>query len=341
MLHGGYILTDSAFAGDDRRRDPTMNNPRPRVTTQLLLRRARALKRHLPAAAAGDDHGVHQARVATRRLREAVPVLATGLKHSKAGKAARKIRRLTRALGTVRELDVTLQLLGHLAQAGTLPRTALEEVRARVMTERDERRAVMLERLGHVKSAKLERRLASVADALQASTDDGWRRVLSSRLLKRSKRLGKAVAEAGQLYAPDRLHEVRIAAKKLRYGIELAADGGVRAAAPLLRPIKRAQDLLGQLHDLQVLQGHVAAVQAGPAADRPGMHAALEAITRHIEESCRHLHGRYLMTATTLNDVSVLVESKVVGELARPRARRPLKMTLRSKPAAAAAAGRR
>ena len=45
----------------------------------LLLRRARELERHLPPAVAGDDVGVHQARVASRRLREAVPVLAIGL----------------------------------------------------------------------------------------------------------------------------------------------------------------------------------------------------------------------------------------------------------------------
>ena len=65
-----------------------MNRPRPRVTTQLLTRRALAFKRHLRAAVEGDGHGVHQARVASRRLREAVPVLATGLKGSKAGKHA-------------------------------------------------------------------------------------------------------------------------------------------------------------------------------------------------------------------------------------------------------------
>ena len=70
---------------------------------------------------AGDDNGVHQARVTSRRLREAVPVLATGLKGSKAGKATRKIRRLTRALGTVRELDVTLTLLDELAQSPEVP----------------------------------------------------------------------------------------------------------------------------------------------------------------------------------------------------------------------------
>ena len=58
----------------------------------LLLRRARELERHLPPAIAGDDTGVHQARVASRRLREAVPVLAADTKSRK--KAERKIRRV-------------------------------------------------------------------------------------------------------------------------------------------------------------------------------------------------------------------------------------------------------
>ena len=71
----------------------------------------------------GDDTGVHQARVASRRLREAVPVLTPGVKGTKAKKARGKIRRLTQALGTVRELDVTLQLLDELAPRDTLPRT--------------------------------------------------------------------------------------------------------------------------------------------------------------------------------------------------------------------------
>jgi CHAD domain-containing protein len=323
-----------------------MNNPRARVTTQLLQRRARDLKRHLPAAAGGDDHAVHQARVATRRLREAVPVLATGLKHSKAGKARRKIRRLTRALGTVRELDVTLHLLGDLAQSGEHPRTAIEEVRARVVGERDERRAAMLKRLDHVNTSKLDRRLASVAEALEKSDDEEWRGVLSTRLLKRSKRLSKAIDDAGHMYAADRLHAVRIAAKKLRYGLELAADGGVPGAAPLLRPIKRTQDVLGRLHDLQILQHHIAAVQAAPGAERPGMHEALESLARHVEDECRHLHGRYLMSAGTLRQACTVIETTLVAEVQRPRvqSRRPLKMkkmTLAAKPSAAAAAGRR
>ena len=110
-----------------------MNARDVRVTTRLLDRTARELRKHLPSAVSGDDTGVHQARVASRRLREAVPVLATGLKGSKAGKARRKIRRLTRALGTVRELDVTLGILDELARVDGVPRSAVEAVRARVV----------------------------------------------------------------------------------------------------------------------------------------------------------------------------------------------------------------
>jgi CHAD domain-containing protein len=308
-----------------------MTPSRGRVTSRLLLRRAKALERHLSAAVAGEDIGVHQARVATRRLREAVPVLATGLKHSKAGKARRKIRRLTRALGTVRELDVTLHLISELTQQGKLPRTALEETRRHVIQERDKRRSVMLERLETVDAAKLGKRLSSVAAALEGTTSEGWRKVLSERLLKRAKRLKEAVVHAGQMYAPERLHDVRIAAKKLRYGVELAADSRVRAARPLVPKLKRVQDLLGRLHDMQVLQTHIAAVQTGAAVGRPGMHDALEQMAAYVEAECRHLHARYLMSVRTIEEVCATVISRVVPDTARPHNRRALKMTLASR----------
>ena len=318
-----------------------MNDSDARVTTRLLQQRARALKRHLPAAVAGDDHAVHQARVATRRLREAVPVLSTGLKQGKVRKAGRKIRRLTRALGGVRELDVTLHLLDELARDGAVPRTALEDVRAHVVAERDRSREVMIARLHDVNADKLQRRLASVAEALEESDDDAWREVLGTRMLKRSRKLRAAIDEAGQMYVPDRLHAVRIAAKKLRYTLELAADSGATTAAPLVRTIKRAQDLLGRLHDLQILQTHVAAVQAGPGTARPGMHQALESVARYVEDACRHLHGRYLGSAGTLRELCEAIPVKVVPQLEKPRARRPLKMGLARKSASATAGGRR
>jgi CHAD domain-containing protein len=300
-----------------------MSSRTPKVTASLLARRARALHRYLPAAIAGDDAGVHQARVASRRLREAVPVLTNGLKHS--GKACRKIRRLTRALGTVRELDVSLHLLDELSASDELSRPALQDVRLHVIEERDRRREAMLGRLAHVKTDKLERRLKSVTEAVELDDSQHWRQALGTRLVKRAKRLAAAIDNAGQLYAPERLHRVRLATKKLRYGLELAADSGISAAAPHVRSLKRAQELLGRLNDLQVLQTHVAAVQAAPVG-RSVPHQGLAAIAGRIEEECRRLHGRYIAQAEALCELAEKVPSQVVPRLARRT--RPLKMGL-------------
>jgi CHAD domain-containing protein len=306
-----------------------MNTRAPLPTALLLQRLARALRRHLPAAVAGEQTGVHQARVASRRLREAVPVLATGLKGSKAGKATRKIRRLTRALGTVRELDVTLSLLDELAVAPDVARTAVEDVRACVVQERDARREVMLKRLSRVDGDNLARRLGQVGDALEKATDEPWRRVLGARLLQRSKRLLSAMDAAGQMYSPERLHDVRIAAKKLRYGLELASGSGIAQAAAHVRTIKRTQDVLGKLHDLQVLQTHIAAAQITGDAARPEPRAALEQLAAHVEGQCRHLHAKYLALSAALREIPAAVRAGIVPDLAQlPRGTRSVKMGL-------------
>ena len=63
-----------------------MTTRTPRVTTVLMSSRTRTLKRQLTLAVEGDDRGVHQGRVATRRLREAVPVLTKGVRSAKSKK---------------------------------------------------------------------------------------------------------------------------------------------------------------------------------------------------------------------------------------------------------------
>ena len=305
-----------------------MSSRTPKLTSSLLTRRVRALHRYLPSAAAGDDHGVHQARVASRRLREAVPVLACRLKGSKAGKANRKIRRLTRVLGEVRELDVTLHLLDELSSSDELSKAALQDVRLHVMAERAEKREAMLSKLGEVNGAKLDQRLHSVSEAVALDDEQTWRQELGRRLLKRAKRLATAVNQAGQLYAPEHLHQVRITAKKLRYGLELAADGGLPAANSLVRTLKRTQDNLGRLHDLQILQAHVAAVQAAPAG-RASPHEGLGAIAGRIEEQCRRLHGKYVAQAEALRELTATVTAVLVPRLALRTRQLKMKMPVR------------
>lgn len=306
-----------------------MTRSNPRVTIVLLARRARTLKRQLKLAAAGEGRGVHQARVASRRMREAIPVLSSGLQGTKAGKARKKIRRLTKALGAIRELDVSLGLIDELSRRETLPRAALEQVRAHVVRARDARQPIVEKRLARVNVAKLDRRLNSLSESLQTADADHWRGALAKRLVKRSKRLQEAVHAAGKMYEAERLHRVRLATKKLRYATELAAEMGTPEAARPVQSFKRMQDLLGRLHDLQVLHSHVAAVQADPPTTTVA-DASFEQIARSIEEECRHLHARYVAAVPTILAAIDQIRVSVIPRLLPPRVRksRVLKMDL-------------
>lgn len=312
-----------------------MNRPSPLV--RLLERRTRALRRQLSAAIAGKDVGVHQARVASRRLREAVPVLTEGLQHSKSGKAQRKIRKLTQALGAVRELDVTLHLIDELGERPGVPRTALGEVRALVIEDRERRRVVMLDRLERVDTDKLARRLQAVRHALLHPTPShNWRGALALRIATRARRLDKAIEDAGQIYAPEALHQVRIAAKKLRYALEIADESGAAPCGESLRVIKRVQDALGRLHDLQILLHHVAAVGAAPRGRRSTPDAGLAVLSRVIEDECRHLHGRYAALQPQLHEAVEAARREIPLRLTpRGRAARSIKMNLAAKRRAA------
>jgi CHAD domain-containing protein len=321
-------------------RHPTTIRPKVPVTTTLLLRRARDLERYLPSAIAGDDVGVHQARVASRRLREAVPVLADPSRLRK--KAEGKVRRVTNALGTVREMDVTVTILDEFARGPGIPRDALEDVRTHVIAERDRRREVMLDRLRKINAAKLTRRLEEVALLSQAIVPAEWRRHLSARIEHRAKRLGAAIQAAGQIYAPEQLHAVRIATKKLRYALEVAADARVAPVRPMLATLKRAQDTLGRLHDLQVIEQHVAAVQALPPTRRGADDGGLDVLAHLLAGECRHLHARYVKQVPALVALVDACRSTVVdGIQLRSRRRARLRMVRARQPRMSAATARR
>src|SRR6187399_2031658 len=84
----------------------------------LVTRRHDALRAQAGEAHDGKVDGVHQARVASRRLREVVPVLGRGLDDVRLKPLRRGLRDLTRALGPVRELDVALEMVEELPSEG-------------------------------------------------------------------------------------------------------------------------------------------------------------------------------------------------------------------------------
>ena len=96
----------------------------------------------------------------------------------------------------------------------------------------------------------------------------------------------------------------------------------------MLRALKRTQDNLGRLHDLQILQAHVAAVQAAPGG-RAVPHEGLGAIAGRIEEECRRLHGKYVAQADVLREAAATVTTQLVPRLTSPRRQLKMKMPVR------------
>jgi CHAD domain-containing protein len=299
----------------------------PTVARRSLARRLDALSKNLPPALTGDVEGIHRSRVASRRLRELLAVLAPakGAGDRKAWRAsATRVRAVTRALGGVRELDVALELLDEILAAHPALTPAVIASRSVIDEARSVRRAQAHDELADVDVGRLARRL----EALVSVPGDGRHRLasfgLQDRVAENAGRLDAAVAAAGALFALDRLHEVRIAAKKLRYALELVEEllrVGTRRAVGRLRAM---QDLLGRMHDLGILADHVR------RAGAPGLGAvAVHGLLDVIEHEIRSLHAAYLARAGQLAGVIDACQGPLAGRIearsspASPHARAP------------------
>ena len=260
----------------------------------LLRQRLETLIDAMPAAQAGDVRSVHQARVATRRLREALPVLRKSLNAAAIDRAGERVRRMTRALGPVRELDVSLLHLDDFANRGVASERAFDRVREAMIDKRLACRRQMLSEITPGKVKRLRRVLSHVGSGPLVAGRPGAIRDAERGVARRAKRLAAAIDDAGSLYVAERLHLVRIAAKKLRYAMEIERELKRSRITSRIRPLKSLQEVLGHLHDLHVLSEQVRAVQAGLGGTDRRLAADLDGLVAAIEEDCRTEHAGYM-----------------------------------------------
>jgi CHAD domain-containing protein len=194
-----------------------------------------------------------------------------------------------------------LLLLAELEGRGAVPARAIARVRKAVIEERLKRRRHMLGEITPSRLEKLTRRLVRVA----APDEKGHvpanaRSEAAHQAAQRARTLKAAIERAGGIYLADRLHRVRVEAKKLRYALEIQRELTKSRSTAALNRLKTQQDLLGRMHDLEILidRAREAQGQLNPR-DRRGM-SELTKLIRLLEDECREGHAAYMRGRASL-----------------------------------------
>jgi CHAD domain-containing protein len=205
------------------------------------------------AARLGEDpEGVHQARVASRRLRSQLSTFQPVLRRAPIEQVSKDLRWLGRHLGAVRDLDVLRDLFtSEIKSFEPLER----EDALRVLAALDAARSVESVALHELLRSPRYRELLGSLGALVA--DPPFRRsaglpaapFLAEALYERFATLEAKVASLPTLPADSALHEVRIEAKPLRYAASSAAKVLGPACGRLARRVTELCDELGRLND--------------------------------------------------------------------------------------------
>ncbi len=291
----------------------------PRRRYELLRAQLNEFARWLHKVDRGDVRAIHKARVASRRLRELLPVLQ--LEAGSCERILRELRRGTRELGKVRELDVTGATVQELRAQSAAGDPALGQMLDQVQRARIEAHDRLVRKALVADLQRVARRIEKEAAALEqgAAHDETrrWRWALDARVVRRARGLQKAIGYAGSVYLPDRLHAVRKSLKKLRYAVELAGQAsGARASADI-RGLSRGQELLGRLHDRQVVIDRIRQVQATFVPSDRHLVQQLDAVLAGLEDDCRRLHGRYVRSRKALLSVCDRLGSRTSLPVAR------------------------
>lgn len=244
-------MVEGTPRSDARRVQLSVEDDARRAARRALAVHAGQFRHEEAAARQGDVEAIHQLRVATRRLRALLRLFAPVLPVSLVARGRHGLRRLGRAIGAVRDLDVLdLALLARSRKLDAETRVALEPIREELSQRRSAALAGLMSELDDPRT----RRLLAMLEELPAK-----------RLSPRGAvRLGdvagtlvqphlRAVLRAGRdidADAPDAaLHRLRVRVKRLRYACETLSGLRENGLAPVIERLRALQDVLGEHQD--------------------------------------------------------------------------------------------
>jgi CHAD domain-containing protein len=253
------------------------------VLRAAISRSTARLLAHDPGVRLGADaEDVHQARVATRRMRSDLRTFRRVLDPDWDESLRAELKWLGGALGAVRDTDVLLARLEARVEAlDESERAAGERILDILRAERSRARDELLAAMRSDRYVALLERLNAAARAVPASTDGlDFELEVSDLAVKPWKKLRHAVHALGDDPPDPELHQVRIRAKRARYAAEAVVPAVGKGPKRFAKAVANLQDVLGEHQDAVVagqwLREHVPA-DDGEAAFVAGQLAVVEA----------------------------------------------------------------
>ncbi|HLP16319.1 MAG TPA: CHAD domain-containing protein, partial [Bacteroidota bacterium] len=216
---------------------------------------AQAVKKNEPDA-------VHDMRVSARRLKAVLTIFDRYFKKKAFRKYRSRLQTLLRALGDVRDTDIFIEFLleyQRTAATGMNP-DALGRV---IELERNRRRTYrthLKNTLARLRDKRFKQHFRKfLSDAL--SSPRARTRTLESSYREMGEQVTPALLDAFCAHTkevtahPDsteRLHEMRIDGKRVRYGMEQFTDVFTPQYEQCLEEVKRLLDVMGSIHDCDV-----------------------------------------------------------------------------------------
>jgi CHAD domain-containing protein len=209
------------------------------------------LRRHAAVIPLSDDpEDVHQARVATRRLRSDLRTFRPVLDQDWVARVRAELKWLGEVLGAVRDADVLDERLRR--QIAALPDAGPADAEAasilqRLSAERSADHAALVEAL-------TTDRYVNIVNALERAAAQPHPEIEPTVVRKPWKHLHKAVKALGPEPADEALHEVRKKAKQCRYALEAVAPVVGDPATDWAKAVAGVQSVLGDVNDAVVAE---------------------------------------------------------------------------------------
>lgn len=235
------------------------------LACRYLRQQLDALIKQVPGIRANTDiEPVHQARVASRRIRAALGMFGDGFDAKQVDQWRKRTRKLTQGLGAARDLDVQIEFLdaflAGLDAKDRRHRPGVKRLCLRLRQDRDavqpkvvktldgmEKGYVMAEMYGEVEKTLflLRHRTVSVQSPYALA------RTATHILERKRDVLTHEHALADPADVPGH-HRLRIDAKRLRYTMEICDPVYGGQLGPFIKAVKKMQSLLGDIHDCDV-----------------------------------------------------------------------------------------